>query len=215
MKAVSLIGDIKGSRHIPSEERALFQRNFLAEIQSTTSAPWRKKGDLASPFTVTLGDEFQAVYRDPEFVVADCWALWAALGSRRLRISLGVGNITTELNPRAAIGMDGPAFYAARHTLEMLKEKDQCFAVGSEAGPIDELSAYAALIGAITERLNTRQLLILTGLIEGLNQARIAARLEISPQAVSKSIDRHALAELACAGRELGVGLARRIGAVA
>ncbi len=66
-----------------------------------------------SPFTITLGDEFQAVYGGFEAVLGDTVEIIAEVYPHRLRMALGHGPLSTDLNPTAALGMDGPCFAAA------------------------------------------------------------------------------------------------------
>ena len=37
----------------------------------------------------------------------------------------GIGNVSTLINHEAAIGADGPAFYAAREMIEFLREQEK------------------------------------------------------------------------------------------
>ena len=57
MNVVALIADIVDSRAIP--ERARFQRSLKTTLAAVNK---RSRRSLLSPVTLTLGDEFQAVY---------------------------------------------------------------------------------------------------------------------------------------------------------
>lgn len=211
MLFLALIGDLRGSSQIPPGERPGFQRDFCSTVEGLRKAAWRSEGDCVSPFTVTLGDEFQAVYADASWVAADCWSLWSDLGARDLRIALGAGMITTDINPDAAIGMDGPAFHAAREAMEQLKRSDATFALAGPTELVSDLTAFGDLIGSLTRGLDRSHLRVLLGLMQGQTQAVIARELEVSPQATSKLIERNSLRELAGAGRALGEELTRRL----
>ena len=43
----------------------------------------------------------------------------------KLRFGIGIGEISTEINQKAAIGADGPAFYAAREIINFLKNEEK------------------------------------------------------------------------------------------
>ena len=81
-----------------------------------------KSKDLISPFTITLGDEFQAVYINGNSLLRDLIHVIVKLYPVRIRFSVGYGLISTEINRDAALGMDGPAFYQAREGMSMLKK---------------------------------------------------------------------------------------------
>jgi hypothetical protein len=115
MKYLVLIGDIVASRELPA--RAQFQRRLKGVLQTLNG----RRKTLVSPYTLTLGDEFQAVYRDAETVFADAFAVLAEIAPVQARFALAVGEIVTPINPAQAIGMDGPAFHRARSRLEQLK----------------------------------------------------------------------------------------------
>jgi len=139
MKYLVVIGDVVASRDLPV--RAQFQRRLKQALQALNG---RRKA-LASAYTLTLGDEFQAVYRDAGTAFADVFALQAELAPVQARFALAVGEIVTPINPAQAIGMDGPAFHRARALLETLKAKRRLLGVTPELGQslkIDPLWAY-------------------------------------------------------------------------
>lgn len=79
------------------------------------------KTDIASPWTITLGDEFQAVYKGAGTLFADIMGIMAQIHPVLMRVSIGVDVLTTSLNPDQALGMDGPAFHKARQAMTNLK----------------------------------------------------------------------------------------------
>ncbi|MFW5843405.1 MAG: SatD family protein [Spirochaetota bacterium] len=105
---MAVIADIVDSRGIP--DRPEFQRRLDALLGRMSN---RSGKHLLSPFTITLGDNFQAVYGGFEAVLGDAVEIIAAVYPLRLRMALGHGPLSTDLNPTAALGMDGPCFAAA------------------------------------------------------------------------------------------------------
>ena len=65
MKVVIVIADIVLSREIP--DRSTFQRHLKKSVGTLSAG----HPDLLSPYTVTLGDEFQAVYKRAARVFRD------------------------------------------------------------------------------------------------------------------------------------------------
>ena len=120
MQVLVLIADIVESRSIP--KRAAYQRK-LQEFLETMNA--RSRQSLLSPYTITVGDEFQAVYRNTRSLFGDIMQTVDHSFPNRIRFSLSYGPISTELNPRAALGMDGPAFSNARSLLNTLKKQNR------------------------------------------------------------------------------------------
>ncbi|HPB66995.1 MAG TPA: SatD family protein [Spirochaetales bacterium] len=66
MKALCVIADLVDSRGIA--DRGRFQRGLKASLEALSS---RRGARLLSPYTITLGDEFQALYRDSGTLLAD------------------------------------------------------------------------------------------------------------------------------------------------
>src|SRR4051812_44362234 len=109
MQAIAIIGDIVASKD--PRRRDAFQR----QLAKALAARNREKGSgLVSPYTITLGDEFQAVYRSARNLWTDIVTLLAEIHPVQARFALGVGDLTTRLNRRQALGMDGPAFHRTR-----------------------------------------------------------------------------------------------------
>ena len=121
MKIIVLIGDIIASKKI--KDRFAVQKKLTNAFKKINSS----NKNIISPFTITLGDEFQAVYNSAESLFKDIWWINEAIYPVKIRYSIAVGEITTELNKAQAIGMDGPAFYYARKGLEDLKRTNFIF----------------------------------------------------------------------------------------
>lgn len=117
-KYVVVIGDIVGSRAVA--DRKTLQRQLAAAV-SRINRRLAKAAALLSPYTITLGDEIQAVYAHPASVVLDVVSLLGDLLPHRMRFCVAVGAIATGINKVAAIGMDGPAFHMARAGIDELK----------------------------------------------------------------------------------------------
>lgn len=117
---IAIIGDIKGSKAI--ERRKEVQENLalvLSEINDQYSE------DIASRFMITLGDEFQGLLTNGTRIIQIISRIESRMHPVKLRFGIGVGEITTEINPHMAIGADGPGYYRARAAIEYLKENEK------------------------------------------------------------------------------------------
>jgi len=124
---VAVIGDIVASRQIPDRWR--FQEDLKRGLKALSA----RAPALVSPWTITLGDEFQAVFAGAEGLMSSLWGVQRILQPQRARLSLGIGHIDTAINPDAALGMDGPAFHRARRGMLRLKDDERrLFAVHAD-----------------------------------------------------------------------------------
>jgi len=177
---LALIGDIVDSRSIP--QRAAFQERLRGEF-----AAIGRDGGLVSPFTLTLGDEFQALYAAPDGLFSHWLRVREAIHPAVARFSIAIGSIDTTINPEQALGMDGPAFHRARAGIEQLKSGDETLALQAPAFPAIA-APLVALLDAESARWKPSRLAILRGLLEGRRAADLAASLDITERAVHKSI---------------------------
>ena len=129
MKVLGLIADIVESRGIPNRKE--FQRNLGKTLQRASAAAGSA---ILSPYTITLGDEFQALYGRPQGLFRDLvFILWQSHPTK-VRFALSRDVLLTDINPRAAIGMDGPAFGLARALLASIKSIDRTIIQVSDRG---------------------------------------------------------------------------------
>lgn len=183
MKYLVLIGDIVSSRRLPA--RAQFQRRLKGLLQAVNG----RRKSLVSPYTLTLGDEFQAVYRDADTAFADVFGLLAEIAPVRARFALAVGEIVTPINPTQSIGMDGPAFHRARALLDRLKTDRRLLGVsGSEAKAWTLPAASLAVFSGQMEGWRENRLKLFARILAGEPAAELAKRTGITPRAVNKNI---------------------------
>jgi hypothetical protein len=186
MRYLVLIGDVVGSRHLSAPARASLQKRLRAELEALNKS---RKG-LVSPYTLTLGDEFQAVFREPSGIFADAFTLLARTAPQRMRFALAVGEIVTPLNPKQAIGMDGPAFHRARAALERLKAADRLFGVQSadEPEPASTTGATLNILSSWVEAWKPTRLILFASLLRGAGVPELAETAGITSRAVNKNI---------------------------
>ena len=200
METTVIIGDIVHSSAI--RKRSEFQKKFKRVVEELN-----RRCNLASPYTVTLGDEFQAVYRDATLILDHAFTLIAKLLPHRLRISIGVGPLTTELNPRQSIGMDGPAFYVARAGIELLRASGESMCVCAAGYDVGLEDCAVRLISRQVHKWRSTRWQVLRGLVNAQSVGVIAGELGMTPAAVYKNIREGSLELLLATGREVGKSL--------
>src|ERR1700712_1831246 len=183
MKYLVLIGDVLESKKMPA--RAQFQRRLKSVIPSLNS----RRKTLASPYTLTLGDEFQAVYRDPSGLFADIFTMLAQVAPAQVRFAVAVGEIVTPINPRQSIGMDGPAFHRARIRLEKLKGQGRLRGV-HDTGDVRwrRPGATLAVLSGLMEGWRQNRLQLFAGLLASASVPDLARQTRITTRAVNKNI---------------------------
>ena len=198
MRVITVIADIVASKDLG--QRAVFQRRLEKLLRKITDGA----GDLASPYTITLGDEFQAVYRKADFLFADLFAIMAEIHPVRTRFAIGVGELTTRINPDQALGMDGPAFHDARAALTALKADKRLLRIAG--GPNQGWRMADHVLNLLSHQVSgwsRNRLLILSGLLRGRPVKDIEAGLQISRVAVYKNIRAAALDDVVGICQEL------------
>ena len=192
MNVVAVIADVVDSRGIP--DRQEFQRRLEALLGRISARSGRQ---LLSPFTLTLGDEFQAVYGGFEAVLGDAVEIIAEVYPHRLRMAFGHGPLATDLNPKAALGMDGPCFAAARELVTRLKQEQRSIIQISAGEGIDlglENLSLRLFAGAI-EGWKRSSLVVLSRLLQGASTVELVEELGISRRGVNKNIASHNIAD--------------------
>ena len=179
---LALIGDVEGSRR--HGDRARLQR----ELATATAALNSTLGPaLASPLTLTAGDEIQALFVRPAAVVDAVIGIGEAVFPARLVHGLGLGPLETDLGPDPAL-LDGPCFHLAREALqEARKEGSWLVARGLDAPGDIVVSAIFRLLGELRSGWTAIQ-------AEHVRQARgrpqkeVAERLRKAESTVSESL---------------------------
>lgn len=153
MEYIAVIGDIKDSKKI--ENRSLIQEklnHILGHINK------KYFSSISARFIITLGDEFQGLLSNSRHLLDIVKYIQREMYPVRVRFGIGIGKISTEIVHEAALGADGPAYYAARSAIEELREQEKKFK--KQAADV-QISTYNAECFEITE-INTILLLMKT-----------------------------------------------------
>ncbi|MBU0742274.1 SatD family protein [bacterium] len=149
---LAVYGDIKHSRLI--DDRDLAQRAFLGVIDAV-NADFRR--DLAVPFSIAKGDEFQGLLAAPEYALAIIDAFDSRSDHFTFRYGLGWGTIETAFRSRTT-EMDGTCFHNAYGALVRGKKEDR-WATCSGAPDAHErvINGMLGLIQVIRDGWTARQ----------------------------------------------------------
>jgi len=184
MQKIVLIADIVASRKI--KDRSAAQKALTAVIRQRN----RKNPHLVSPYTITLGDEFQAVFNQADDLFIDVMSLILALYPEQIRFSIGVGTIDTPINRQQAIGMDGPAFYLARQGIDQLKTSDYLFTTnGLLESQQNIVNNSLFLVSHHISKWKASRLSVFRLLQQGISVANMTRKLELTDKAIYKTID--------------------------
>jgi len=116
---LAIIGDIINSKSLTDRQHTQRElRKILERINQ------RYEDILASNFTITLGDEFQGVLQNSTSLFRIVDEISFQLQPVKLRFGIGVGTLTTELDPDSSIGADGPAYWKAREAIEFVHKNN-------------------------------------------------------------------------------------------
>jgi len=182
-KKIVLIGDIVSSRNIPNRQAI---QEKLGQVLIKRNG---ENKHLMSPYTITLGDEFQAVLNRADQLFCDIISILTALYPLKIRFSIGIGDIQTEVNRDQAIGMDGTAFHNARTGLSKLKESPWIFTIVGPDIVSQKLAAQTLfLVSHISSKWKKSRFQILEGLCTNLTVKQMAQNMNITDKA-NKNID--------------------------
>lgn len=116
----AIIGDIIESRAMQDRSAVQIEiKEILEEINEEF------KSEIASRFTITLGDEFQGLLKSSKHVMGIIDKIKIKFHPNKLRFGVGFGEMYTEIIADMAIGSDGPAYYAARKAVEDIKKSNK------------------------------------------------------------------------------------------
>lgn len=194
MNFICVIGDVVDSREV--KERGSLQKRFKGVLEELNQA---RRKSLASPNTITLGDEYQAIYRNADTLFQDFADILLGLHPVKVRFSIGIGGIDTPINRNLTLDMDGPVFHIARGGMDAaFKSSGQIFTLGSAGEPVPPwIRIGLSLISHQIRPWHVNRLRILRQYLEGVPVKRMAEDLGISATAVYKNIRDGAIEPLA------------------
>ena len=184
MQYAVLIGDFVQSKSL--DNRGEVQRNLAAVCTELNRE--RDGLGLVSPLTITLGDEFQAVFGDVGRLWECILRIEAAMEPVAIRFAVGLGIISTDIQHATALGMDGPAFYAARAAMEQLKKGDARYRLGGLGDGEAFINAALELIAHNRAKWRTPRVVTLANILQGKTVKEISQVTGSTEQAVYRNI---------------------------
>lgn len=187
---IVLIGDLIDSKKLDDTSRNRVQESLQAVFKRIN----RDSDSLASPYTITLGDEFQAVYNSADDLFKHLWMIYAEIHPVLIRFSISVGEISTKINADHALGMDGPAFYVAREQIEQMKEKKLLLSIATDYERFNRLiNSSLQILEANLRTWKKNRFSVLYRYYENKDVKQIAKEVGMSDVAVYKNINAGAL----------------------
>lgn len=119
MEYLTMICDIKNSKSLHNREAVQYQL-----IETIKEANERFSGMIASPFLITLGDEWQGLLNYPSDYQAILDFFHHKMENVDFYAGIGVGEVTIHNFELTVNQLDGPSFYKARESIKIAKQKN-------------------------------------------------------------------------------------------
>lgn len=193
LQRAALIGDLVASR------RHADRRQLQARLRSSLAVV-NERVPAIQPLTITIGDEFQGLYRQPADALEAALRIRLGLhGAAAVRIGIGWGELLVEDPDRSPFGQDGPCWWRARDALDSLGGGVAGIACLTGGETDDLLGGYLLLQNHILSALDDRDATILAGLLDGATQSELAQELGVNKSSVSRRARSHGLVAVAAA----------------
>lgn len=182
----AVMGDLVGS-----SEAADLRRLHATFNRGIDGANERFTGELASPLTITLGDEFQGLAPDlvTAFVIGHHVRISLLKETLLVRIAVGTADLETDLNPSKAWNMMGPGLAETRAKLSDKKDAN-CYRFSMPQDPVLELllDGVGRSLTTIEDAWTETQVEYVTAILEdpGQPRSRTATDLGISENSLYK-----------------------------
>ncbi len=184
-----LIADIINSKEI--KDRGKLQDDLVKYFSRNN----KKDNNIVSPYTITLGDEFQAVFKDFNTIVSDTLVFLDKFYPFKFRFAIAYNSISTKINKEQALGMDGPAFYNARKLINNLKKSKNSIINISSSKHSQIYNKSLNLLFQYIAKWKPNTIKILTYMCQNYTIQQISEKINISSRAVYKAINTHNLEE--------------------
>jgi hypothetical protein len=183
-----VMGDIVGSEAVPSRTELHQQFNSV-----TKAANQQFANSLASPLTITLGDEFQGLTHSlaQAFLIATTMRLRLMLENVKCRFVVGIVDLETKLNQKVAWNMMGPGLATAREKLNEKRSRNAYrFSLGEKDMVLARLfETIGYSMSAAEEDWSPHQLSVVVASIDEKKSAKEIADIRgISERAVYKTL---------------------------
>lgn len=191
----AIIGDIKNSRQIPNREEV--QEQFRSILQSINE---KYADDIASQFMITLGDSFQGLLKNKQAIMNIIFEIELAMSPVELRFGIGLGDVSTTIQRKNSMEMDGTAYHRARQMIETIETNENKYTQsetnvmifsGEGYQETDRLlNAILSLATGLKSKWSKRQKEVMYAYFtHGENQYKTAELLGIGQSTVNKALN--------------------------
>lgn len=189
-----IIGDMIDSKKIV--DRQSVQTKFKDVLNQIND---KYADDIASKFTITLGDEFQGLLKNQQNIFNIIFDIEIAMAPIEMRFGVGIGEVSTAINFESSTEVDGPAYHRARAMVDKLERSEGqhlrraaniLIASQEENTRIDELlNSILSVCTALKSNWTSKQYKIIeTYLHSGENQSKAAEKLGVGQSSVSRAL---------------------------
>lgn len=190
----AIIGDVRDSKNLSGRENI---QNKFKEVLDKINEDY--KCDIASAFSIAMGDELQGLLKSNEHLLAIIFEIELKMSPVEFRFGVGFGDISTDLDSTNSLLNDGPAYHRARQMVEFIETNEKkygkadyniLFCSDQSTTPIDQLiNAALSLATVIKSKWTDRQKEIISSyLANEKNQYQTAESLGIGQSTVSKAL---------------------------
>lgn len=182
-----LLGDIIDSRKINDREE--FQKKLIDLLNDLNN---RFDEHIYADLKILKGiDEFGAVLEEPSKVYEIIKELHENILPQKVRFVLAKGSIDVALEKKDVEYMDGPVFHKADKLMDDLK-KSKLFFVLNIGNQFIESAIFGQInaLMLLKNEWTPKQLSVIEKYKKFGSQKKVANDLKITPQAVSKNLDR-------------------------
>lgn len=120
----AIIGDIVNSKKIPNRQEI---QDLFASVLTEINMEFYN--DIASNFTITLGDEFQGLIYKPILSYEIIKKIKQKMSPIEFVFGVGIGEMKTRIERTISIGSDGPAYHYARNMVEKARKSDPQYCI--------------------------------------------------------------------------------------
>ncbi len=194
-KYIVIIGDMIDSKKIIDRKNTQIRlKKVLSEINNKYAK------DIASKFTITLGDEFQGLLKSKNNIMNIIFDIEMEMSPISLRFGIGVGEISTEINFEYSSEIDGSSYHRARTMIEKLeiiknqystRQANILLSSQDKNAEIDKLlNSLFSVCTVLKSKWTSRQTeIIYAYLLSEENQYKTAEKLGITQSSVNKGLN--------------------------
>lgn len=213
----AIIGDIKNSRQISNREEV--QEQFRSILQSINE---KYADDIASQFIIALGDSFQGLLKNKQAIMNIIFEIELAMSPVELRFGIGLGDVSTTIQRKNSMEMDGTAYHRARQMIETIETNENKYTQsetnimifsGEDFQQTDRLlNAVLSLATGLKSKWSKRQKEVMYAYFtHGENQYKTAELLGIGQSTVNKALNGAKYYTYTTALKDVNLFLSQRI----